>query len=102
MSELGPLHHFLSVSVSRLQSGLLLNQERYGLDIVDRTGMSACNPCKMLVNTSAKVAFITLLRLSSQSLPSESSGFDCGGLLAIVIIAFHIYCIYYLSFLVHL
>jgi hypothetical protein len=54
MKDLGPLHHFLGMSVTRSADGLQLSQRHYMLEILDRAGMSNCKPCTPPVGTSAK------------------------------------------------
>jgi hypothetical protein len=56
MKDLGTLHHFLGIIVSRTSSGLHLSQRQYILDILDRAGMSECKPCSTLVETNAKLS----------------------------------------------
>jgi len=55
MKDLGPLHHFLGVAVQRHKDTLTLSQWQYTLDILDRHGMTGCNPCSTPVDTCAKV-----------------------------------------------
>jgi hypothetical protein len=54
--DLGPLHHFLDVSVEPLSDGLFLHQRQYAQDILERTGMSDCKPCSTPVDTQTKVS----------------------------------------------
>lgn len=56
MKDLGELHHFLGVSVSRHSSGLFLSQRQYCLEILERAGMSDCKPCGTPVDTSTKLS----------------------------------------------
>ena len=56
MKDLGPLNHFLGVAVQRHRDTLILSQRQYTLDILDRHGMSGCNPCSTPVDTCAKVS----------------------------------------------
>ena len=56
MKDLGPLHHFLGISVSRTPSSLHLSQRQYFLDILSRAGMSDCNPVSSPVDTKAKLS----------------------------------------------
>ncbi|KAL8161859.1 hypothetical protein V2J09_013348 [Rumex salicifolius] len=56
MSDLGPLHYFLGVSVVRNSSGLHLSQAAYAKDIISHAGMSTCNPCKTPVDTNPKLS----------------------------------------------
>ncbi|KAL8129094.1 hypothetical protein V2J09_018249 [Rumex salicifolius] len=55
MSDLGPLHHFLGVAVSPRSGGLFLSQEQYARDLLQRTGMSDCKPCRTPVETGQKL-----------------------------------------------
>jgi hypothetical protein len=45
MKDLGPLHHFLSITVERHPDGLFLHQRTYTLDILKRVVMADCKPC---------------------------------------------------------
>lgn len=56
MTEMGPLHHFLGISVERRADGLFLSQKQYILDILERAGMSNCKPCSTSVDTHAKLS----------------------------------------------
>jgi hypothetical protein len=65
MKDLGPLHHFLGLSVTRQDGIFHLSQRQFALDILDRAGMSDCKPCSTPVDVSAK--------LSSQDGPPVSN-----------------------------
>lgn len=56
MKDLGPLHHFLSVSVQRSSSGMFLSQKQYALDILQCASMAKCKPCNILVDKNPKLA----------------------------------------------
>jgi hypothetical protein len=56
MKDLGQLHHFLGVTVEPRQTGLLLHQRQYALDILERAGMTDCKPCSTPVDTQAKLS----------------------------------------------
>jgi hypothetical protein len=51
MKDLGPLHHFLGVSVQHQAGGLFLTQCQFALDILERAGMVDCKPVSTLVDT---------------------------------------------------
>jgi hypothetical protein len=51
MKDLGPLHHFLSITTEHRPQGLFLHQRQYALDILERAGMSDCKPCSTPVDT---------------------------------------------------
>jgi hypothetical protein len=50
IKNLGPLHHFLGITVERRPDGLFLHQRTYTLDILKRAVMADCKPCTTLVN----------------------------------------------------
>jgi hypothetical protein len=56
MKDLGPLHHFLGITVERRPQGLFLHQRRYAIDILERADMSNCKPCSAPVDTQAKLS----------------------------------------------
>jgi hypothetical protein len=56
MKDLGPLHHFLSITVERRPQGLFLHQKQYAIDILERAGMSDCKPCSTPIDTEAKLS----------------------------------------------
>jgi hypothetical protein len=56
MKDLGPLHHFLGITVERRPDGLFLHQRTYTLDILKRAVMANCKPCTIPVNLQAKLA----------------------------------------------
>ena len=56
MKDLGQLHHFLGATVEPRQSGLLLHQRQYALDILERAGMTDYKPCSTPVDTQAKLS----------------------------------------------
>jgi hypothetical protein len=56
MKDLGPLHHFLGVSVQHQADGLFLIQRQFALDILERAGMVDCKPVLTPVDTQAKVS----------------------------------------------
>jgi hypothetical protein len=45
MKDIGPLHHFLGVTVKCRTDGLFLHQRTYMLDILKRAVMTDCKPC---------------------------------------------------------
>lgn len=56
MTDLGTLHHFLDISVSRSSSDLFLSQRRYAQDLLQRVGMAECHSTKTHVDTRAKLS----------------------------------------------
>ncbi|KAK1431723.1 hypothetical protein QVD17_08300 [Tagetes erecta] len=56
MKDLGPLHHFLGIQVTRDTQRLFLSQSQYASDIIHRASMSSCNPCATPVDTGSKLS----------------------------------------------
>jgi hypothetical protein len=56
MKDLGQLHHFLGMTIEPRQTGLLLHQRQYALDILERVGMTDCKPCSTPIDTQAKLS----------------------------------------------
>jgi hypothetical protein len=56
MKDLGTLHHFLGVTVEPHPAGFLLHQRQYTRDILERAGMTDCNPCSTPVDTQGKLS----------------------------------------------
>ncbi|XP_019087589.1 PREDICTED: uncharacterized protein LOC109127405 [Camelina sativa] len=55
MTDLGRLHYFLGISVTRTATGLLLQQQNYAADILHRANMTYCNRCSTPVDTKSKL-----------------------------------------------
>jgi hypothetical protein len=55
MKDLGPLHHFLGITVERRPDGMFLHQCTYTLDIIKRAAMADCKSCTTLVDLQAKL-----------------------------------------------
>jgi hypothetical protein len=56
MRDLGPLHHFLGITVERCLDGMFLHQRTYMLDIIKRAGMADCKSCTTPVDLQMKLA----------------------------------------------
>jgi hypothetical protein len=56
MKVLGPLHHFLGITIERRPDGLFLHQRTYTLDILKHVVMADCKPCTTLVDLQVKLA----------------------------------------------
>jgi hypothetical protein len=56
MKDLGPLHHFLIITVERRPDNMFLHQRTYTLDIIKRAAMADCKSCTTLVDLQAKLA----------------------------------------------
>jgi hypothetical protein len=53
MKDLGPLHHFLGITVECRPDGLFLHQRTYTLDILKCAVMADCKPCTTPVDLQA-------------------------------------------------
>jgi hypothetical protein len=56
MKDLGPIHHFLGISVEQWSDDIFLHQRQYAQDILEYAGMSDCKPCSTPVDTHVKVS----------------------------------------------
>jgi hypothetical protein len=55
LKELGPLHYFLDIEVSRTKDGLTLSQKKYTADVLQHAGMTACKPVATPLSCSTKI-----------------------------------------------
>nr|ABA94365.1 retrotransposon protein, putative, unclassified [Oryza sativa Japonica Group] len=58
MTDLGDLHFFLGISVTRSADGLFLSQRQYAVDLLRRAGMSECHPTATPVDARCKLSAI--------------------------------------------
>ena len=56
MTDLGSLHHFLGIVVSRSSDGLFLSQRQYILDLLARAGISDCEPPRTPADVGTKLS----------------------------------------------
>ncbi|XP_074306462.1 uncharacterized protein LOC141641710 [Silene latifolia] len=56
MTDLGTLHHFLGIKVTRSKDGLFLSQEQYARDIIKRAQMISCKPSTTPVDPGSKLS----------------------------------------------
>jgi hypothetical protein len=54
--DLGELHYFLGIEVTKLKDSLLLTQEKYASDLLKRVGMSNCKLVATPLSTSEKLS----------------------------------------------
>ena len=59
MKDLGHLKYFLGIEVSRSDKGIFLSQRKYGLDLLQENGMSACQPVDTPVEERLKLCVET-------------------------------------------
>lgn len=58
LKDLGSLHFFLGVEVTRTPSGLLLSQARYAAALLSRSGMANAKPVDTPLSTSDKLSLL--------------------------------------------
>jgi histone deacetylase 1/2 len=56
LKDLGELHYFLGIEVSKLGEGILLSQAKYSNDVLRRTGMLNCKLANTPMSTSDKLS----------------------------------------------
>jgi hypothetical protein len=56
MKDLGPLHHFLGITVEHCPDGLFLHQCTYTLDVIKHATMAVCKSCITPVDLQVKLA----------------------------------------------
>jgi hypothetical protein len=56
MTDLGSLHHFLGIAVTRDSKGLFLSQRQYSIDLLNKAGMIDCQPSRTPVDTTTKLS----------------------------------------------
>ncbi|KAG7594052.1 Integrase catalytic core [Arabidopsis thaliana x Arabidopsis arenosa] len=56
MSDLGKLTYYLGIEVMQHQEGILLNQSRYALKILEEAGMRDCNPVHIPMEAGLKLS----------------------------------------------
>ncbi|XP_072084737.1 uncharacterized mitochondrial protein AtMg00810-like [Arachis hypogaea] len=56
MKDLGPLKFFLGIEVSRSIKDIFLSQRKYNLDLLQETGMSACQPADTPMEEGLKLS----------------------------------------------
>jgi histone deacetylase 1/2 len=56
LKDLGDVHYFLGIEVKNMQDGLLVTQEKYTLDILEKVGMTKCKAMNTPMETSEKLS----------------------------------------------
>jgi hypothetical protein len=51
MKDIGPLHHFLVISVQHQADGLFLTQRQFALDVLEHIGTVDCKPVSTPMDT---------------------------------------------------
>lgn len=55
LKDLGDLHFFLGIEVKQLEDGLLLSQQRYAMEVIEKANMKNCKPVDTPISTSEKL-----------------------------------------------
>lgn len=56
LKDLGELHYFLGIEVTKAKDGLILSQENYASDLLKKAGMSDCKPVATPLSTTEKLS----------------------------------------------
>jgi hypothetical protein len=56
LKDLGHLHYFLGIEVTRSADSLFLSQQKYTTDLLQRAGMMRCKPAPTPLSSSTKIA----------------------------------------------
>lgn len=56
LKDLGELHYFLGIEVSKVQNGIVLTQEKYVTDLLKKVGMIDCKPANTPLSVSEKLS----------------------------------------------
>jgi histone deacetylase 1/2 len=66
IKDLGDLYYFLGIEVKRVKGELLLSQQKYAKDVIQRVGMQSCKPVNIPLPTSEKLSITEGTRLGPQ------------------------------------
>ena len=54
MKDMGPVNHFLGITVRRNSTGFYLSQSQYAAELLERASMASCNPAATPADTKPK------------------------------------------------
>lgn len=74
LTDLGKLHHFLSIAFTFNADGLFMSQKNYAADILHRATMTDCHPCLTPVDTKSKLEEETSPPVANPSLYRSLAG----------------------------
>jgi hypothetical protein len=55
LKDLGDLHYFIGIEVTKIKDGILLSQSKYAMDILQRAGTSKCKAVATPLSSSEKL-----------------------------------------------
>ena len=64
IKDLGSVHYFLGIEVTKIFMGLMLSQYKYTIDIIQRVGMSSCKAVNIPASSSSKLLLSSDTRYS--------------------------------------
>jgi hypothetical protein len=56
LKDLGDLHYFLGIKVTKVKDGILLTQQKYATELLQRVGMISCKPVSTPLSISEKLS----------------------------------------------
>jgi hypothetical protein len=56
LKDMGDLHYFLGIEVHKVNNRLILTQDKYASDLLQRVGMGNCKPVSTPLSTSEKLS----------------------------------------------
>jgi hypothetical protein len=56
LKDLGNLHCFLGIEVHKVNNGIILTEDKYTCDLLQRVGMGGCKMVNTLMSTSEKLS----------------------------------------------
>jgi histone deacetylase 1/2 len=56
IKDLGDLHYFLGMEVTKVRDGIILSQDKYASDLLKRVNMWSCKPVSTPMSTSEKMS----------------------------------------------
>jgi hypothetical protein len=56
LNDLGELHYFLGIEVTKVRDGIILSQDKYASDLLKKVNMSSCKPVSTPISTSEKLS----------------------------------------------
>jgi hypothetical protein len=73
LTDLGYVHYFLTIEVTHTRKGLLMAQERYARDILQRANMTSCKVVSTCDRTTSKMKGLSPKIISGDSRRSENA-----------------------------